>query len=77
MQVRTKATLVYCSKNRIIGRVKYADIEHIREIQITNNAVVVKDYANRQFSVGFTNKIYSTEYGRIERSRKRGGKYDS
>lgn len=73
MQVRTKATLVYCSKNRIIGRVKYADIEHIREIQITNNAVVVKDYANRQFSVGFTNKIYSTEYGRIERSRKRGG----
>lgn len=59
--------LLYCTGNRVIGMVKYDDIEHIRDIQLTDNSITVTDYANKPFKVSFDNRVYSVGYGRMRR----------
>ena len=62
-----KSELVYCSGNKIVGRTRYAGVEHTREIEIDDNKIIVKDSANHLFTVGFKNKLYSTEYGKFDK----------
>lgn len=64
-----KSELLYCAGNKIVGRARYADVEHIREIEIDDNKIIVRDFANLLFTVGFKNKVYSTGYGKLERNR--------
>ncbi|MDE6567097.1 MAG: heparinase II/III family protein [Lachnospiraceae bacterium] len=59
--------LLYCTQNRVIGRVKYDGVEHIRDIELTESSITVTDYANRHFKVSFHNRIYSVGYGEMRR----------
>lgn len=63
-----KSALLYCSENKIVGRTRYADVEHIREIEIDDSKIIVKDFANHPFTVGFKNKLYSVGYGKLEKN---------
>lgn len=59
--------LLYCTKDRVVGRVKYDDIIHVRDIQLTDKSVMVTDYVNRPFEVSFQNEVYSVGYGKMRR----------
>lgn len=59
--------LLYCTKHRVIGRVKYDDIIHVRDIQLTDRSVMVTDYVNKPFEVSFQNEVYSVGYGKMRR----------
>lgn len=68
LKKRARAELLYCCKSRIVARAVYAGIEHTREVLLKENEIVVNDYANRPFVVQFKYKMYSTGYGKLERS---------
>ena len=59
--------LLYCTKDRVIGRVKYDDTIHVRDIQLTDKSVIVTDYSNKPFEVSFRNEVYSVGYGKMRR----------
>lgn len=67
MAKNAEGELLYCTKDRIIGQVKYDDVVHVRDIQLTDKSVVVTDYANKPFEVSFRNKVYSVGYGKLRR----------
>lgn len=67
MRKQAKAQLLYCCKECLIAKVRYGNIEHIREIRLDDVQVTVIDYATRPFTVSFTNKMYSTGYGELKK----------
>ncbi len=67
MKKRAKAKLLYCAKDRIAAELTYGNVICQREIQITDNKIVIKDSANKPFKAGFSNRIYSDGYGRLKR----------
>lgn len=69
MKKRTRVKLLYCSKNKISVKANYGDIECLREVRLTDNEIMIHDFANKPFSVSFHNKMYSDGYGKIKRVR--------
>lgn len=65
LKYKVKGNLLFCNDNKIIAKAVYEKIEHIRVIKIEANEIIVEDYCNFPFKVGFKNKIYSTGYGEI------------
>lgn len=70
MKKRARAELLYCADNRMVARVRYGDIECLRDISLTDNEIVVNDFANKPFKVAFCNKVYSDGYGKLKRVKK-------
>ncbi|NBH71177.1 hypothetical protein D3Z51_03850 [Clostridiaceae bacterium] len=67
MKRNAAAQLLFADKNKMIGKVTYGGVEHVREITLSTHRILVTDYANVPFKVSFRNKIYSTGYGQIHR----------
>lgn len=67
MKKRAKGELLYCDGGKIIGKVLYSDVVHLREIVIYPHKIVVSDYANQPFKVTFKNGFISTGYGKIQK----------
>lgn len=70
MKKQARAELLYCANNRMVAGVRYGDIECLRDINLTDNKVVVNDFANKPFKVAFSNKVYSDGYGKLKRVKK-------
>lgn len=68
MKKRAKAKLLYCTKNRLVAKVTYGEVDCLRDINITDCKIIVKDFANKPFHSGFKNRIYSEGYGRLKRT---------
>ncbi len=68
MKKRTHAKLVYCDKDKLIARLRYGNVECVREIILSDNKIIVKDYANRPFTVTFQNQYWSVGYGKLRRN---------
>lgn len=68
MKKRTHAKLVYCDEDKLAARLRYGNVECVREIFIFDNKIVVKDYANRPFKVSFKNPVWSIGYGKLKRN---------
>ena len=68
MKKRAKAKLLYCTKNRLVAKVVYGDVDCLRDIRITDDKIIIKDFANKPFRSAFKNKIYSDGYGRLKRT---------
>lgn len=66
MRKQATAQLIFADENRIVGKVIYGGIEHVREIGLFSYRIIVTDYANMPFKVSFKNKIYSTGYGQLQ-----------
>lgn len=66
---RSKSQLIYANSQMIVGEVCYDRVKHFREVIITEKEIIVKDYANQPFTVGFNNKIYASQYGKLARLR--------
>lgn len=69
MKLRVRAELVCAEPDRIIGRACYGDVDHVREVIVTDSEIAVVDYANCPFTVGFRNKQYASQYGKLEKLR--------
>lgn len=67
MKRNASAQLLFADKNKMIGKVRYGRVEHVREIIISTHKIVVTDHANMPFTVSFKNKVYSTGYGQLHR----------
>lgn len=67
MKKCAKAQLLYAGENGMIGKVRYAEIEHVRRIEVLPHKIVVVDFCNRPFAVSFQNRIYSTGYGQLHK----------
>ena len=67
---RAKTELLHCTRNRVTVRARYGDVKCMRDLWLTENALIVKDFANKPFSVTFRNKIYSDGYGKVKRVKK-------
>lgn len=70
MKKQAKVKLLHCTRNRVAAKAKYGDIECLRDLWLTENTLIVKDYANKPFCAAFHNKIYSDGYGKIRRVKK-------
>jgi len=68
MKKRTHAELVYCDEDKLIARLRYGNVECVREILLFDNKIVVKDYANQPFTVSFKNQVWSIGYGKLRRN---------
>lgn len=68
MKKRATARLVFADESKIIGKVIYSGIEHIRKIELFSQKIMVTDYSNMPFKVSFRNKIYSTGYGQLHQN---------
>lgn len=66
MKKQSKAYLLECTKDKIVARENYSGVDHIREILFTGSKIKVKDYANKPFTVHFTNPFYSIGYGKMK-----------
>lgn len=67
MKRQARAELLYCDNNRIAAKVRYGDIECLRDISLTDNKIIVNDFANKPFKAVFSNKVYSDGYGKLKR----------
>ena len=67
MKRRVQAELICSEQHRIVGKVSYGKVEHYREVIITEKKIIVKDYANCPFTIGFSNKIFCSQYGKLEK----------
>lgn len=67
---KSKAQLIYLSKDEIYAKIYYNTEECGRQIIFNKNEILVNDYANRHFTSKFKNKKYSDGYGKIKRVRK-------
>jgi len=65
MKKQSKAYLLECTKEKAVVREQYSGVDHIREVLFTGSAIKVKDYANKPFTVHFTNSFYSIGYGKM------------
>ncbi len=70
MKKQARAELLYCASNRIAAKVRYGDIECLRDISLADNKIVVNDFSNKPFKVAFSNKVYSDGYGKLKRVKK-------
>lgn len=66
MQRRVQADLIYGNEKGIAGKVRYGDVRHFREVTVSDKEIIVRDYVNCPFTVGFKNKIYAPQYGCLE-----------
>lgn len=71
MKKRARAQLLFAGKERIIGKVCYAGIEHVRDVELFPHKIVVTDRVNMPFTVSFQNRLYSTGYGQLYRKKDR------
>lgn len=69
MKRRVQAEPVYGNENGIAGKASYGEVHHLREVIVTDQEIIVRDYANCPFTVGFKNKIYSPQYGILEKTK--------
>lgn len=67
MKKRASVKLLYCSRNRILAKAVYGDVECMREICLSDHGITIHDFANKPFDVSFHNKIYSDGYGKIKK----------
>lgn len=51
---------------RILAKASYGGVNHVRDIHITDNRILVKDYANKPFKVKFGIDFYSYGYGKMK-----------
>ncbi len=70
MKRQAKVKLLQCTRNRVAAKAKYGDVECLRDLWLTENTLIVKDYANKPFCAAFHNIIYSDGYGKIRRVKK-------
>jgi hypothetical protein len=66
-EIRKKSehALLCCNNDRILAKVQYHGVEHIRKVEIGEHFINVTDYCNQPFTVGFQNRMISTGYGKI------------
>lgn len=65
MRKQARAYLLECTKEKIVARENYSGVDHIREVLFSGSEIIVKDYANKPFTVHFTNSFYSIGYGKM------------
>ncbi|MBD3232567.1 MAG: hypothetical protein GF315_02475 [candidate division Zixibacteria bacterium] len=62
----TSIELLEATNNRIILKLQYRDVSHIRIFQITHDRILIYDYCNKPFKCNFnTFDIYSPGYGKL------------
>lgn len=69
MKKQARAELLYCVKDRIVAKVRYGEIECLRDISLTDNMIIVRDFSNKPFKARFHNKIFSDGYGKLKKVR--------
>jgi len=65
MKKQARVYLLECTKEKVVARENYFGVDHIREILFSGSRIIVKDYANKPFSVHFANSFYSIGYGKM------------
>lgn len=68
---RARSKLLKSEPERLIAIANYSDVEHIRDVEIKDDKVIVRDYANRKFWVNFNYAVYSVGYGRLKKRRRK------